>query len=667
MDEPPNPRQTGWSRLRIAAAILIGLAGSVVIWVATPYNNFIIDTGHISDSYLPAAALFLLLVLVLAINPLLRHFRARLALNRRQLALVLAILLMASVIPGQGLLRFLPYAVAGTNWRLNQRRPFWDAYQQIDAPESLFPDETGYGKDSPVSYGFLQKLGRDEPIPWHAWLSPLASWGGLAFFALTMMLGLAMIVLPQWRRNERLAFPLLSVEQSLIDTPEDGHLYARLFRSKGFWIAAGTVFALHLLRGLNAYFPEDVPAVPLSWNLTELFTEGALRHVRWTIKQNQFYFFLIGVAFFMPNRISFSIWFFQLVYTVYPTVCLAYRPPFRWGAIRNHRTGAMLALSVGILWLGRHHWAQVVCSMVRRTSDDNDRFNRAAGVTFAVGCAGVFGWLVWVGVQPLVALGLLAIGFMVSLLIARLVAETGMPFLRIDSGYPPVLLRLAPVRWFTAGSVFFSGVISMLFQFGSRVSAAAMGTHAIGLDEDASLRSRARTAWLLLAVMMVGVVVSGATHVALNYRYDVSHFGRSPINSWGLNSLNASELALREWNGGKFNTQPYNEFAHIGFGAALAGALQWACIALPRWPLHPIGLLIVDTNYSWCAWVSILVGWLLKTIIVHYGGARMYRKAVPVFMGMIVGEVLAAILWSIVPVMVIWAGKDFVRVLVAPD
>jgi hypothetical protein len=87
---------------------------------------------------------------------------------------------------------------------------------------------------------------------------------------------------------------------------------------------------------------------------------------------------------------------------------------------------------------------------------------------------------------------------------------------------------------------------------------------------------------------------------------------------------------------------------------------------MPRWPLHPIGLLMVDTFYGREAWFSVLAGWLLKALLVHFGGARLHRAARPAFMGLIVGEVLAAILWGIVSSVLAAQGLPYVNVPVQP-
>jgi hypothetical protein len=37
-------------------------------------------------------------------------------------------------------------------------------------------------------------------------------------------------------------------------------------------------------------------------------------------------------------------------------------------------------------------------------------------------------------------------------------------------------------------------------------------------------------------------------------------------------------------------------------------------------------------------WASFLVGWLIKTITLRYGGLQLYRKLIPLATGMIMGD-----------------------------
>jgi hypothetical protein len=43
-----------------------------------------------------------------------------------------------------------------------------------------------------------------------------------------------------------------------------------------------------------------------------------------------------------------------------------------------------------------------------------------------------------------------------------------------------------------------------------------------------------------------------------------------------------------------------------------------------------------------------LIAWVFKVCILRYGGLRGYRRAVPVFLGLILGDFLVGCAWSLV-------------------
>ena len=64
------------------------------------------------------------------------------------------------------------------------------------------------------------------------------------------------------------------------------------------------------------------------------------------------------------------------------------------------------------------------------------------------------------------------------------------------------------------------------------------------------------------------------------------------------------------------------------------------------WMPHPIGYVMWMCNWPMrMVWFSLFAGWILKWVIVKYGGIRTYTRAKRVFMGFIFGEASAAILW----------------------
>lgn len=646
------------SFLRVLIALIIGFAGACFIWIAIPYNNFVLNNSDVVGSYMPEAALAILSLLILIINPLCRLINRNIALNFRQMALIFAVLLFATVIPGQGLLGVFPYALAKVNRQANLQRPLAEVHEKMDLPTSLFMDKIEFDAETPVSSQFLDELEEGATIPWSSWLPPLLSWGALILASWLLMIGLGMIVYPQWRHNERLLFPLLAVQETLIEDPTtEGSIMPALFKQKLFWIGCIVVLVLHSFNGLKHHTGNMFPGFPLGWNLSENFTEAPWRDMPGYIPVVQIYFTLVGITFFMPTRISFSIWVTMVTCGFYEMIRYAYFPPYYRRTLVDLRTGAMIVVTLAILWLGRLHWAKVFKSLFRVRTEEDHR-NRMAGWMFLAGCGGLYGWFILVGVHPVWALVFSLIGFMVSLLITRIVAETGYPCMRIHGMTPLYFAKLAPAGWLTATTIYIAGFVEMIFQVASRVSVAVMTAHAIGLDRKATPRHQMRLAGLAIVILLMGLMICGAVHLCAGYHYAISLDGKNtPLSTWS-SQMDETINALLSWSRDSWHPAQYNQIGHLLFGAGLAGALQWACMMSPKWPLHPIGLFLPWTHYGEVTWASILIGWLLKVLIVRYGGARVYHAARPLFIGIIMGEVFAVVVWVLVPVILILMGHD---------
>lgn len=647
--------------IRWVVAVIAGMLCACVVWIAAPVNLTILNNGLIADSFFPELAVAVMLVLLLIINPILKLISSKhLFIDERQMALIFAMLLLACTVPAQGLLRMLPYSLAKTTQNCSQNKLLAEIHQKMNLPPSLFPDKIEYGEDTPNSTYLLEELPKGESIPWKAWIPVLLSWGAFLTAVWAFMIGLAMIVYPQWRNNERLPFPLLTLEQELIGgiTPE--RRIPSIFRDKLFWLGCGLVLFLYALNGISEFSGGKCPTFPLGWNLGRALSEEPWRNLNWSIKSvPKLYFAIIGISYFMPNRISFSIWVTVLIYGAYRMLGMTYAPPFDHAIIANHRHGSTFALGIIVLFLGRRHWLAVARSMFRKARTSEEGMNRAAGWIFTGGIIGMAAWLLWVGVEPAWTAALLFFGFLSTLVISRIVAETGLPFMRITAIQSHWIVLLLPAKLISAPALYMAGFLTMIFSMGSRVSPAAMATHAMGIDKKATPTYQKRTGLLLILLLMTGLVFSGAVHMKMSYNVSSSLDGQLLQNTaWGGSRMIASENQLLSWSRGAHRAVEAKDIRQVAGGAAIAAALLIACFTVPGWPLHPIGMLMVGHFYANTAWASILLGWLAKTLIIRYGGANIYRRMRTLFIGLILGEVFAAVIWALVPVFLVLSGAD---------
>lgn len=647
------------SKARIAFALAVGLLGCVFIWVAAPFNNFYLNNSFIADTYFPVSAVVFMLLILFAVNPLLFLFRRTWMFNGRQLTLVFAMLLGAAVIPSQGLLRMLPWSIASSNQAINQSRQLSEAFEETGVPHALFPDPVGYDLETPVSDQFLTELEPGASIPWDAWLGVLQAWGPFLLACWLLMVGVGLVLFPVWRDKERLQFPLLEVYRTLLPERDSNHIVPAIFRDRLFWIGTGSVMFLYALLGLSHHSGGNVPSIPLGWQLSPILTEPPWRYLDWSIKNvNNLYFVLVGMAFFMPNRVGFSIWFTVIAYSIYVMIGKAYFQPFSGGFVADHRNGAMIMVTLLVLYLSWRHWLYVGRLMFAKTTNDADHMLKMSGWMVAAGAAGMFLWLSWTGVPMVWAMVLVALAFMVSVLIARIVAETGLPFIRVTGLEPGYFMAILPQHWLTGAAVYMSGFISILFPMASRVSAAVMVSHAVGIDKQAGPKYQLRLGYLMIGVLVLGLIVCGAVHLHMGYNYVETIDGKaSLLNSWGSSRMNATQRDLVRFSQDNWPGVS-GRLSNLIVGMALAAFFQIMCMRSARWPLHPIGLLMVGHYYGNMAWASVFFGWMIKVTTIYYGGAHAFRKARPLFLGLIMGEIFSAVIWTVVPVVLLWMGYE---------
>ena len=86
----------------------------------------------------------------------------------------------------------------------------------------------------------------------------------------------------------------------------------------------------------------------------------------------------------------------------------------------------------------------------------------------------------------------------------------------------------------------------------------------------------------------------------------------------------------------------------IGFGLVSALILFALRLRLLGFPLHPIGYAISSSWAIHLIWFPMLIAWVLKGLTLRYGGFQSYRRAVPFFLGLILGDCVMGSLWGLI-------------------
>ncbi|MDP6490595.1 MAG: hypothetical protein QGG69_02350 [Kiritimatiellia bacterium] len=633
---------------RTMVAVFIGLVGSLLIWTLGTASA-LIGTGGFCTDYLPVGAVALMLVIVFGLNPLLSLISLRMVLNRVQLALVFGMLLVASVTSDQGLLLPFLFPLANCTQNACEDPAMAELYEKMDAPAALFPDKLEFGSEPFAANRLLNGLEPGEQIPWKSWGKPLIAWLGLLVPWWVMMIAIAMIALPQWRDRERVTFPLLEVQKAISSAPATGRRLPGIFRDRLLLTGLGLSFFIIMLSRVSAKWPGMFPAIPLSFDMSPYFTEGFVRHLPgWISGRYTVRFVVVGLAFFMQKRVSFSIWSIQLIAGLLIAMVTVYSPPFEWGCLMPMKLGVHFGIAAGVLWLARSHLAHIGSTFIKGVRTDAERRDRLAAAALLLSLVAMFIWFTWVGVHPGWSVGIILVAFVFGIVYARIVAETGLPIVSSTAYYGNTLIALVPVAWRTAASMYFAGIMAVFVGYMNRMCAATVVLHALGLDEKAGARKHVRLGVLFLGVLVASCVIAGATYLVVGYEVGETISGDNIVGWWRGVFPWTAEGALKAWGSGKIlNTKPALAW-FILYGALLAGLMQWLCSFSVKWPFHPLGLLLIATWTGNTVWFSVFVGWLLKTLVMKYGGARNYARGRSLFLGLILGEVTGITVWTLI-------------------
>jgi hypothetical protein len=308
--------------------------------------------------------------------------------------------------------------------------------------------------------------------------------------------------------------------------------------------------------------------------------------------------------------------------------------------------GAFTVMAIHMAWVGRPQlrlmWRSAVLGRPAPDEGWEPIPYRTAwiglGITTLLACL----WLSTAGMTFLVALLAYILFFLIALVLTRIVSECGLLF--IQAPFRPSDLM---IMWVGSGAlgprnlvplVFFQRVL--VFDLRSFLMPSVMNAFKIG--EQGSLKGRHLVISSVLGIV-VAIVVSYWAFLRTAYQQ-----GGLKLQPWFLIWSPQQPFGrLRS-----YLTSPVppssGAMAFMAVGLAAAYALFWLRSRFVWWPLHPVGYAMGPSWPMIQLWFSTLVGWLLKTIIMRYGGYRGLLKLRPFFLGLVLGEFAAAGLWIVV-------------------
>ena len=629
---PRIRRQGIRGRAVVLALVLVPPIVFLMVW-----GDWVAGGGGTLDSLIaPAVAGLALLV---ALNHLLRRSRPGWALTGGELiavyvVLVISIGMTASVWDWGG-------SVATViTW------PIWNASPENQWYELIWPNLAPWltVPDRDILAGFF--LGESTPYQiqiLRAWLTPALWWTGWATALLWVSLCLNVIVRRRWSEEEQLPFPMTILPLQVTQTSGGG-----VFGSSLWWTGiavAGSVTAINTLSRLVPAVPSITTSVDLGNFITNNKPWDALRtpYLGWSPWH-------IGLAYLMPVDLAFSMIVFNLFwraeYVVTRMLGWTTSPYGGFPYGDQQSIGAYLALMASVVWLDRHYLAQVLRKAVGLRSRANDReeaFSYRTAVFGALaGLAFLWYFLSRAGMSGGVTAAFLFLYFAMAMAMSRMRAHLGPPNHEMYGAMPTFALTEFPgARGLGPRG---SAMLAMLrpYMGEQRPNPAPAQLEALRMAERASINPTT-LAWLMIGIVPLTMVCYfwASLHIGYHTGLGTSKVAQDLIFV-ARQASDELDASLRTPGGPNWGGVEAIGLGFVGTLTLMAVKLQF-----PMWPLHPVAFPLAFCFPIDAMLPAIVITWLVKTLLLRYGGLRAHRTALPLFLGLLVGGATVALLQSI--------------------
>lgn len=625
-------------RFSIWRCFLVGSILCCLIPVMAHLSIDIVHASYLAIDFMPVAAIFLFFVLVFLGNTLLRAASRNAALTRPELLVVYAMLIVCASITTMGLgAQLLPIMGAPAHFASPENR--WSELILPYLPKWLTPD-------AEAVRGFFMGLRQGESIPWGAWIRPLLGWLIFLIPAYFVMIAIVVILRKQWVHREHLIFPLTVLPVAMSEPPEGNRILSPFFRNRGMWIGFLIVFLLTSANALHSYW-DFVPTVQL-FDDVKIFRNTTTLIIRLS-------FPVLAFTFLISTNLSFSLWFFNLVF-----LCIS--GVFNMAGVRLDENlgiygtpnrifayigmGALIAFVLAGLYNGREHLKGVFAKALGRRggTDDSDEIMsyKTAVWGMVASVAVMWVWLSIVGLHPGIVPLYLVLAYIVFLGLTRIVSEGGLPTIVAAMIAPSVLTSMLGVNLIGASGMM---ALALMYVWCADVRIFPMAECAQGLKlaETCQPAKRRGILWAIVTALVISFVVSMIVSLVLSYKY-----GGITLNSWFFSGGPSAPFKLMADKMANPSPPSMPGYFLMAAGAAVTVALVFLRAVFPWFALHPIGFAVGGVWLTNQLWFSIFLAWLFKTLILRYGGPMVYKKVVPFFLGLVLGQYTAAAFWFVV-------------------
>lgn len=625
-----------------ARAVIIGtvLAPLICYWVA--YTQIRANSTDLTMMSLMTAAVFPLIILMI-LNKVFRSVSPKLVFTRAEILTIYAMLIPTVGLAGGG---YIPFLATSLTAPVHYASPInnWNSWTFLLKPWSYISDPVAVQQFYDGKNVFL------TPEHLKVWTIPVISWSLFLLAVISWGYCLNVFFRRAWMDNEKLAFPIAQIAIEITRT--DNHWG----KNKLFWIGIAIPTCIETLNTLHFTAFPTLPYVSLkpdgAISLNQYFINPPWNGIQYFTLA--FYPLAIGLSFLIPTSTSFSCWFFYL-FTKAELVLAAYfgiRQPSApmWDAsypdILMQGTGGFIMLAFLAFYTSRHHLRScIIKALTGKGIDDSKEpmTYRAALVSMLI--AGIFMvyFAVEIGMAWHVAVFLFISYTLMLVTYTRIRAEAGLPWVMSALFNPHgILFDVSGVNHYNNQDL---AALARFEWFDQDWRSHTMANQfdALKIAHTAGFSMRKLT-WAIGLATVAAVIGSWYACLHIFYTYGA---GTANVCDWYAN-MGRQAYDLLQMRVSHSGPTTFERVSMFCTGAMVTLFLTIMHQRIPWWPLSPIGYIVANTFTLDWLWCPTLIGWMCKSLIMRYGGIRLYKQALPFFIGLVVGDMVISALWALV-------------------
>ena len=585
----------------------------------------------------PLSNVIFILTAVMLMNAVIRLLKSSLALGQGELLFLYVTLSLATTLAGCDVLQAILSVLGHSTWFATEENE-WRTLFWHHLPQWL----TVSDRDALRGY-YLGESSLYLPKHLRVWGPVVAAWILLFLVTAFIFLCLNTILRRQWAERERLTFPIIQLPLAMTNPT------SRFFRNKRMWIGFAIAAGISLFNGLSHLYPV-IPHIPVT---RRFFTFQEPPFSLYGTIITAFYPFAIGIMFLMPLDVLFSTTFFYFLYRNEVALARA----VGWHSIPNfpylneQTIGAFIGLCFFFAWTGKRHFRSVLKSATSRGREaqtqarDEPMSYRMAVWGFVLGIL-LFAFLLYKAGMAMWLAFVFAVLFLITPIVTtRIRAESGI-FVHAYHWQAPRYILNTVLGTHRLGAQNLTALSVCFFNRDYRPQQMPHQLEAFKIAEVARISQR-RMLWTLLIATAFGALVALWVQLHLYYQFgaDSGYFG-----PWALGYGREYFRRLTNWITYPLDTD-WIGVIFIGIGFSVMMALSYLRVKFFWLPLHPLGYVMASNQEMSDLWIPLLIALFLKWLILRHGGIQSYRRVIPFFLGLVLGDYLMGSTWSLLNVL----------------